>query len=215
MLINIHAHSISTSSADEFVLPNCIVSKDYLYEQSCSAGIHPWYVDLNEEVQWEALVKYAEKPQVVAIGECGLDKLCSTEWNRQVQIFEKQITLANELKKPLIIHCVRAYHEVFTSLLRKQVAVPVIFHGYERNWPLAEQLLKNKNYYLSFGAAILKGNLDDVIKQIPMHRFFLETDDKPTKISDIYAYFCRARKLSTKQVEDQIMANFNSIFKST
>ncbi len=115
MFINIHAHSISTSTPDEFVLPNCIVSKDYLYDQACSAGIHPWYVDLNEEAQWEALVKYAEKPQVIAIGECGLDKLCATEWNRQLHLFEKQIVLANELKKPLIIHCVRAYHEVFNN----------------------------------------------------------------------------------------------------
>lgn len=215
MLINIHSHSISTSAPEDFVLPNCIVSKDYLYEQACSAGIHPWYIDFDEEAQWAALEQYASKPQVLAIGECGLDKLTSTEWNKQIRVFEKQITLANTLKKPLIIHCVRAYHEVFTSLLRKEVIVPVIFHGFDRNWPLAEQLLKNKNYYLSFGAAILKGKLDDVIQHIPLDRFFLETDDKPTKISDIYAYFCRVRKLSTKQVEDRISTNFNSVFKST
>ncbi|MVZ66850.1 TatD family deoxyribonuclease [Sphingobacterium sp. DK4209] len=215
MLINIHSHSISTNAPEDFVLPNCIVSKDYLYEQACSAGIHPWYIDLDEEAQWAALEQYAGKPQVLAIGECGLDKLTSTEWNKQIRVFEKQITLANALKKPLIIHCVRAYHEVFISLLRKEVKVPVIFHGFDRNWPLAEQLLKNKNYYLSLGTAILKGKLDDVIQHIPLDRFFLETDDKPTKISDIYAYFCRVRKLSTIQVEDQISTNFNSVFKST
>ncbi|WP_160370416.1 TatD family hydrolase [Sphingobacterium humi] len=211
MYINIHAHSIA-SKAGDFVLPNCIVSKDYLFEQPCSAGIHPWYIDQNRDAQWEAFMQYAKKPQVLAIGECGLDKLTSTTWAIQAETFEKQLEIANQLNKPLIIHCVRAYHEVFVSLLRKEVQVPVIFHGYERNWPLAEQLLKNKNYYISLGAAIGKGKMDELIQQLPLDRLFLETDDKSTQISDIYAYFCRAKKLPTQQVEDQLLANFNRIF---
>ncbi|CPB98040.1 Uncharacterised protein [Mycobacterium tuberculosis] len=57
--------------------------------------------------------------------------------------------------------------------------------------------------------------MTEVIQNIPLDRLFLETDDKDTKISEIYAYFCRARKLPLEQLEQQIMLNFKKVFNYT
>jgi len=214
MLIDIHTHKHSEPDKGVLTLPNVIVSKESVYRTPCSAGIHPWYIDEDFNRQFETLKLYLAKEGVIAVGECGLDKLSSTAWERQVMAFEKQIELANELNKPLIIHCVRAYSEVFSVLMAKHNKVPVMIHGYVKNWVLAETLLKN-GYYLSLGPHILSGGMKEVIENIPLDRLFLECDDKNAKISEIYAYFCRVRKLPIEQLKQQILLNFKKVFNYT
>ena len=214
MLIDIHTHKHAEPDQGTLAIPNVIVSKDSVYRTPCSAGIHPWYIDSDFDLQFESLRQYQSKDGVIAVGECGLDKMTSTPWEKQVYAFEKQIELANQVNKPLIIHCVRAYSEVFTSLTAKQNKVPVLIHGFAKNWELAKTLLKH-GYYFSLGPNILKGAMTEVIQNIPLDRLFLETDDKDTKISEIYAYFCRARKLPLEQLEQQIMLNFKKVFNYT
>lgn len=211
MYIDIHTHHPKTQRNSYFALANMIVSKDYLTYKPCSVGIHPWYIDDNVDKQFEALVLLQANEAVIAVGECGLDKMHSTPWDKQVMAFERQITLANELNKPIIVHCVRAYAEVLTSLMRMKTKVPVILHGYSKNWELAKTLLHH-GYYLSLGANILKGQHLDLLQNIPLDRLFLETDDKTIAISDIYAYFCHARKLTKEQLQEQIVQNFNRVF---
>ena len=211
MFIDIHSHQQNNTQPGDLTLVNCMVSKDYLNQFPASAGIHPWYIDDNFQVQMEALELYLAKDGVLAVGECGLDKNISADFQKQIMAFEKQIELANQLGKPLIIHCVRAYSEVFSCLLKKKVQVPVIFHGFSKKWVLAEQLLKH-GFYISLGPQILKSEMDELISHIPLDKLFLETDDKSFKISDIYAYFCRARNLSQSQLQEQIMLNFSQIF---
>lgn len=214
MLFDIHTHKHAEPNEGIFTLPNVIVSKDALFRTPCSAGIHPWYIDSDFQRQFETLEKYISKPDVIAIGECGLDKMTSTPWEKQLMAFERQIELANQINKPLIIHCVKAYSEIFSSLTAKYNKVPVLIHGYAKNWELAQTLLKH-GYYFSLGPHILKGNMTEVVSHIPLDRLFLETDDKNAKISEIYAYFCRARKLPIEQLEQQIMLNFKKIFNYT
>lgn len=211
LLIDIHTHKHSEPDPGVLTLPNVIVSKESIYRKPCSAGIHPWYIDENFDLQFETLKRYQAQEGVIAVGECGLDKMTSTPWEKQVMAFEKQIELANEINKPIIIHCVRAYSEVFSSLTAKNNKVPVMMHGYAKNWALAETLLKN-GYYLSLGPHILQGGMLEVIRNIPLDRVFLECDDKNAKISEIYAYFCRARKLSMQELEQQILLNFKKVF---
>jgi len=211
LLIDIHTHRHAIPDSGIVTIPNVIVSKDLISRTPCSAGIHPWYIDEDFERQFEALKLYQAKSGVIAIGECGLDKMRSMPWERQIIAFERQILLANDLKKPLIIHCVKAYSEVFSSLTVRQNKVPVILHGYSKSWALAETLLKH-GYYISLGPHILKGGMKDVITNIPLDRLFFETDDKSVKISEIYAYFCRARNLSMQDLEQQVLLNFKKVF---
>lgn len=76
---------------------------------------------------------------------------------------------------------------------------------------LAEQLL-GEGYYLSLGASLLTTKKDDLITGIPLDRIFLETDDKSSKIVDIYTYFCRVQKIDLNLLKEQVYKNFVDIF---
>ncbi len=85
-----------------------------------SIGIHPWHIQ-RENIQKELnlLEKYVGLPNVKAIGECGLDKLCETDFNRQKEVFLLQTAISEKVGKPLIIHCVKSFDEII--YLKKKV----------------------------------------------------------------------------------------------
>ncbi|MGN0003250.1 MAG: TatD family hydrolase [Sphingobacterium composti] len=209
--IDIHTHQLQ-ENPDTFQLLNCIIGKEDFPAQPCSVGIHPWYVNDDIEAQFELLKSQASKENVLAIGECGLDKIIETDWNLQTEIFEKQIQLAKELQKPLIIHCVHAYQEIFAILKDQKATVPIIFHGFNKKAELGNSIL-NQGYYVSLGTSILKRNQDDFIKSVELNKIFFETDNKSTNVVDIYSYFCSVRKISMSDLQEQIVRNFQNVFR--
>lgn len=211
--INIHTHQFEENNATFFSLPNIILGKDKLSTLPSSVGIHPQYISDCWQKQLDELHHAAHLPQVIAIGECGLDKLSATDWQLQIQVFERQIAIANKVQKPLIIHCVRAYQECIKVLKKEKVKVPVIFHGFNKHLQLAQQLL-HQGYYLSLDPILLKGKKDDLITNLPLAYLFLETDGKPIKITDVYTYFCEVRKIGLAELKELVGSNFNKVFKT-
>ena len=167
---------------------------------------------MDGQLKWVA--QHAGQNNVLAIGECGLDRVCGSDWAAQVDVFRQQIAIANEVNKPLIIHCVRAFEELVEELDKAKVKVPVIIHGYNRKREVATRLLE-KGYYLSFGAAILNDSFPavKVLQDIPAGRFFLETDDSDLSIKDIYKKAAEIRKTGEDALILQVAANFNTVFK--
>lgn len=209
--LDIHTHH-SIQYPDTLPILNHIIGHGVMDKESLyTAGIHPWYIDPNPSTQWQLLEAAIENPEVIGIGECGLDKLCETDWNLQVEVLESQIQLAKRQHKPLLIHSVRAYQEINQLLRKQQFHLPVIFHGFNKNTKLAKQLL-DAGYYLSLGADILGGRQDALIAKIPLERVFLETDDKTTDIVAIFSYFCAARKLPLTVLKQQLIDNFERVF---
>lgn len=176
-----------------------------------SMGIHPWHIEEDFESQFENLISYANNVSVMAIGEAGLDKICKTDFKLQQQIFSRQIQLANELQKPLIIHCVKAWAEVFSLLEKGSVNVPVVFHGFNKNKTLANTILE-KGFYLSFGKSLKHQNQLDLLKQISMEKLFLETDDASVNIDEIYKLASNALSIDMNSLSLQIQKNAANIF---
>lgn len=213
--IDIHTHS-ATGPADPsgFFLRNVIVAKDQMNNNPCSAGIHPWYIQQSGTAQLATLrAMIRTNPHIIAVGECGLDKVTQTDLPTQEAVFVGQLALAIEFEKPVIVHCVRAYQEIIQLIKQSKIKKPVIIHGYDKSIELAKQLLL-QNFYLSLGDSILTGYQDQLIREIPLDRIFLETDTSSVSISEIYTYFCRVRNLSVSDLQIQISANFDVVFKS-
>lgn len=179
---------------------------------ACSVGLHPWYLQSHVSDFME-LQKAASLPNVLAIGECGLDKVCNTDWNLQLSVFVQHIVLANELQKPLILHCVRAYDEVLQLLENKKVSVPVIFHGFNKKQTIADKIIA-RGYYLSFGASLLQSKVQvaDAFRSIPLERYFLETDDSGKTITEIYQSAAEIRNTSADTIILQVQQNFKNVF---
>ncbi|HTO14754.1 MAG TPA: TatD family hydrolase [Edaphocola sp.] len=177
----------------------------------CSLGIHPWYIS-NLEIQLESLKRFAGNSNVIAIGECGLDKECETPWDLQQLAFIQQIKLAERLNKPLIIHCVKAYDECLTLLT--DVNVPVLFHGFNRKNTIAQKILE-KGFYLSVGKAIFQTAFQEIFKKLPIEFIFFETDDNTSiSIDEIYKKAAEVKNIEIDMLILQIEKNFKRVFKN-
>lgn len=207
---NLHTHIPQPDNPWQIM--NVHEKPEALLPAVCSIGLHPWYLD---EKTWKEsfsqVKQLALQPEVLAIGECGLDTLCPTPFALQQKVFTEQVLLANTLNKPLIIHCVRAHAAVVQILQDLQVSVPVIFHGFNRNIHIAQQLLAH-HYYLSFGKALFNGVVRKVFEEIPTHAIFLETDHAAISIEDVYSEAAKLKRENLTKFVQQIHQNYFRVF---
>jgi TatD DNase family protein len=149
---------------------------DFIY---ASAGLHPH--DANLEINYSELAELALHPRVVAIGETGLDFF--RDWGvppeKQYSAFRKQIEIAKNVQKPLIIHSRAAGEECF-KVLQEESAHEVggVFHCYAEDENFAKRLV-DLNFLVSFPGTITFKKADAlraIVKAIPIERILLETD---------------------------------------
>lgn len=141
-----------------------------------SAGIHPWDIDRAVERVWTWLEEMAARPEVVAIGEAGFDKLRGGAAERQREVFDRQAALAERYGKPLIIHMVRSQQQIMEAIKRLRPTVPWIIHGFRGGSEQARQLMAAyENLYLSFGPRFNA----EALRVTPAERIMTETDDDP------------------------------------
>lgn len=134
------------------------------------------------------------------VGECGLDRLCSTPYDLQLTAFEAQIQLSERLARPLILHCVRAIDDVLR--LHRGTRQPWIWHGF-RGKPQQLQQLLDHGFYISFG---LRYNTES-LRQCPLDRLFLETDDISLPISPLYEQAAALLNSSPTALNEQCHMN--------
>ena len=210
LYIDIHTHKQHSKTAS---IVNCVSNFSQLPASGFySVGIHPWYIHTETEKQFSELTAIGKQVNVLAIGECGLDKVCKTDFALQQHYFIKQIQVAHTLHKPLIIHCVRAYNEVVQILAQQKVQVPVVFHGFTKNNALAQDLLA-KGYYLSFGKQLLNTSVAETFKKLPLEQLFLETDDNEMEIEELYKVAAALKNIDIATLCEQLAKNALRVFK--
>ncbi|RZK56385.1 MAG: TatD family deoxyribonuclease [Pedobacter sp.] len=212
--LDIHTHKTAVSKGVNSIQSLSLTSDIFLAmpkKKPISIGLHPWYAKFeNLELQLKYLRVLAKQSNVKLIGECGLDLLQGDSLENQLLIFEQQIVLAEELKKPLIIHCVKRFAELVTLKEKLKVKVPMIIHGFNKNKELGFQLL-DKGFLLSFGSAVLKENSGAAALVKQTDNFFLETDDSEIAIEEIYHAVAEIKKITVDELKDVIFANWKKI----
>jgi TatD DNase family protein len=206
--INLHTHR-KPQSAGELAIRNAFHAfpqvKLATLPYPVSAGIHPLQLLPDFEPQLQALHELSLMPQVIAIGECGLDRVKGPAMAIQEAAFDKQITLANSLHKPVILHLVKAYADVLNMASR--IRVPWIVHGFHGNAIQAEQLL-SKGASLSLGHRWLHADDPNAFAHIPLDRLYLETDVRPIRIENLYTAMADRRKMDLNALKTRIALNF-------
>src|SRR3989344_5196777 len=165
-----------------------------------SAGLHPTDKE-NKVFDSEVYKKLFANPKVVAVGECGLDYFRGVQSKisnlppksdppqaeksrnfkeRQREIFEKQIEMALELDKPLMIHCRDAYNDLLEILRSYSVKYSSKLRGnmhfFAGSWNEAKNFL-DLGFTLSFtGVITFARDYDEVIKNAPLSMLLTETD---------------------------------------
>ncbi len=160
-----------------------------------SAGVHPWNLNPdNFQDQVSILKKLMRLDAVVALGECGLDSLRGPSMEFQTSAFVQQARLAEECRKPMILHVVRKFDLIIS--IRKQLAPSGnwLIHGFRGGVHQMKQLL-DLGFFLSFGI----GANPESLALVPECRLILETDGR-CSISDVQNFAASVRQCSVQKI---------------
>lgn len=174
MIKDFHTHNPHATDAIINAEPGDTLDPKLTY----SVGIHPWRISGNDDVA--ELDRMARLDNVVAIGETGLDPLCGTDEELQLNLLRHHISLSEELHKPLILHIVKRYYRIMQ--LKKQLCPtqPWIIHGYRGKPQLTQQLLDH-----GFEFSIGERFNPDSLRLIPSASLHYETDTSSLPIDTI------------------------------
>ena len=147
----------------------------------CSVGIHPHHVAEEPEVSADHLVRMAEHPKVIGIGETGLDfHYDNSPRPQQEASFRQHIAAARETGLPLIVHT-RSADEDTCRILRDEAgkgAFPGVIHCFSAGRAVAETALEI-GLYVSFSGILTFKNAEEVravARDVPLDRLLVETD---------------------------------------
>lgn len=219
MYLDFHTHSVinheDTKSIYNAILSeeSIMMKEEWCEKEAVSLGIHPWYVDENTLGSLlEFLRENGKAANVKCIGEAGLDKLKGADVSLQEKVFLAQIRIAETLKKPMVVHCVRAFNEILAIQKIIRPKIPLIIHGFSKKAELARELV-SKGFYLSFGADLLyKKHVQEAFIEIPLDRIFLETDDREDiTIQQIYQKAAELRRIDLGNLKEAVYQNYISL----
>jgi len=188
---------------------------------------HPHNADkYNSKIETK-IIKFLQMEKVVGVGEAGLDyhyNLSKPENQRKV--FKRQISIAKEMKLPLIIHSREAESEVLSIIEELKFDNIVVFHCYTGNSEDAVEILK-RGYYLSFSGIITFKKaeyLREIVSMVPFDRLFSETDspylspepfrgktNSPIRVKLVADKIAAIKGVDVKDVNNSIKLNFEKI----
>ncbi len=145
-----------------------------------AVGVHPEDLDSYNEEGENLIREYLKQKKIVAVGEIGLDYYWDkSQIERQKEIFEKQILIAKEAGKPVLVHDREAHLDTF-EILKKTKAndVGVVMHCFSGSPEFAMECVK-EGFYIALGGVVTFKNakkVKEVAKIIPLDKLLLETD---------------------------------------
>lgn len=146
---------------------------------------------------------------MVAIGECGLDRLRGGDIKRQERVFRLQLEMASNCHLPVIIHTVKS-DDLCLNILRDYSALSFCVHGFNRK-PAAMEAYLNLGGFISFGRGIINNqSARESIKAVQEDAFLLETDGSDLPIEEIYQSAAEARGLSLHELQQKIKLNYDA-----
>ena len=196
----------------------------------CSAGVHPDERRNGREVGADELLRMADDPKVVAIGETGLDYYRvegDTEWQRER--FRTHIRAARDCGKPLVIHTREAAEDTL-RIMREEKAGEAggVMHCFTETWEVARAAL-DLGFLISFSGIVTFKNaqgVKEVARRVPLDQLLVETDspylapvphrgkvNQPGYVRFVAEEIARLRQTDFETVAAQTTRNFFALFR--
>lgn len=198
-----------------------------------SVGVHPDYEDTPEPTV-DDLIRLADNPRIVAIGETGLDYYRlegDLEWQRER--FRTHIRASRATGKPLIIHT-RAASEDTIRIMREEGAgtdaggAAGVMHCFTESLEVARAAME-MGFYISFSGIVTFKSAKDlqaVAREVPLEQMLIETDspylapvpfrgrmNEPGLVRHVAEYIATLKEIPLDQVARQTTENFFRLFK--
>jgi len=220
-----HALVVAVSKPGWARIRDLVAPHDHLF---ASVGVHPDYQD-TEEPTVEELVRAAQDPKIVAIGETGLDYYRGSEpfdWQRER--FRVHIRASRQCGLPLIIHTRSAADDTLRIMAEEGAQEPGgVMHCFTESWDVAEAAMA-MNFYISFSGIVTFRNaveLQEVARRVPLERMLIETDapylapvpyrgkrNDPSKVPHVAEKIADLRGIPVAEVGERTTANFFRLF---
>jgi len=221
-----HALTISTTLETFPAVRDVARSQPNLW---CSAGVHPDEQRDGREVTLEELLRMADDPKVVAIGETGLDYYRvegDTEWQRER--FRTHIRAARACGKPLVIHTRESAKDTL-RLMREEKAGEVggVMHCFTESWAVASAAI-DLGFHISFSGIVTFKNaqvVKDCARRVPLERMLVETDspylapvphrgktNQPAFVRHVAEEIGRLREVDYETLAARTTENFFTLF---
>ena len=198
--------------------------KDFEYMYG-AIGIHPENVSDYTDADLVFVEKHINDDKIVAVGEIGLDYYYTKENKKdQIELFERQLALAEKYNKPVIVHSREATQDTIDSL--KKYKVKGVIHAFNGSYETAQIYIK-MGFLLGIGGVITfkNCNLKDVIEKIDLGNIVLETDspyltpvpnrgkrNDPSHVVDIAKFICDLKNVSIEELSRITNDNVKSCF---
>ena len=180
MIYDVHTHHLPSTPGEAIVqlTPDTpTLLPGHLY----SVGLHPWNIRDDWHTQMAKLLVMALHTHVLMIGETGLDKKNSpASMEVQMEVFREHVHLSELIRKPLIVHCVKAFDELLSIRKEMKATLPWVIHGFRGGVEQWQQLTR-AGLLVSIG----KHYDPTLIKELAPSQLLIESDDT-TELDTIY-----------------------------
>ena len=196
-----------------------------------TVGIQPNHVAEAAAGDWASIERLAREPNVVALGETGLDRYWDyTPFDQQQAMFDRHLELARALDKPVVIHCRDCEADIVAQLERARPPVRGVLHSFTGTWDDAQAFLA-LGLHISFAGMITFPTkkldaLRDAAARIPLDRVLVETDspylapqsvrgktNEPGHVAETAAFVAKLRDLSVEDFAAATTANARALFR--
>lgn len=193
-----------------------------------TVGMHPHEADACTSQSWRELESLAKAPEVVAIGETGLDfyrNLASKEG--QTRAFAKQLALADKADLPVIVHMREAYADVYRILAQTMPPRRAVMHCFSGDSAQAAAFIDLGCMISLAGPVTFRSaaKLHDVAKMVPSDRLLMETDcpylapaphrgkrNEPAFVRFVLDAVARKREVAPAELEETTDRNAQTFF---
>ena len=175
-------------------------------------GLHPWYINQAHTDWEERLREYLKEFTNAQVGECGLDRL-KAEIEGQEEVFERQISLANELNRSLNIHLLKS-EEWFTKFL-PNISGKFMIHSFNGSSNFLQAIIKSGGFVSLSAGALKRKNGMNIIKEVPVSRLLIESDgpylSDYSAIPDLITSIANIKSVDPKELCSTIYSNFKEL----
>jgi len=194
---------------------------------SACYGLHPYRVAQHDPEHLDELKRILATRDCVAVGECGLDYREGMA-DRELQhfYFTRQLEIAEEMSKPVVIHSVKATQHVI-DILKRFSGLRGMIHSYSGSYEQARQL-HDMGFLLSFGGGITyhrASRLRQTVNRLPLSALLIETDapdqvvaahkgerNEPAYLAQVFDTLCKLREEESETIATQLYENTAELF---
>lgn len=195
-----------------------------------AVGVHPEELNSYNEEAENRIKELLKHKKIIAVGEIGLDYYWDkSQIEKQKEIFERQILIAKQAQKPILVHDREAHLDSFEILKKTNAAeTGVVMHCFSGSPEFAQQCI-NEGFYIALGGVVTFKNakkVKEVAKTVPLDKLLLETDapymtpvpfrgkeNQPAYVKFVAEEIAQLRGVSFEEIAEATTTNAKKLLK--